>query len=147
MNLPATRTASAEHVSRNAMFWRPDARVDEARRHHGWNAFHRQCGRAGLYFDDIEAAGRGYSCITFRLEKRGDGYVSYLVAKGAGRTVMDAVLSGFDESVAAGWPVPAEVRELLTAPPPRAAPVVPDISDDDLLGGPVAVTVDDTELV
>lgn len=137
--------------SRNMMFWRADARVDEARKHHGWREFHRRCGEAGLYFDDIEAAGREYTALAFRLQRSGDAYLRFKVADGRGRGVIPAVLAAFEAAVSAGWPVDPALAQLLQSDRPAPAPA-PANSDNDLnvlLGDPeppASPAIDDWEL-
>lgn len=81
--------------SLNTVFFRHDARVEDARKHPAWKSFHRACGQMGLYFDDIERIGtRGtrYSALAFRVEPRPNHFNRYSVAKGEGDGPIGAVL-------------------------------------------------------
>lgn len=127
------RDSSADRPigSRNTMFWRSDPKIDEARRHPGWKEFHRRCGLAGLYFDDIEASGREYSALAFRLQRSGEIYLRFRIAEGRGRGVIPAVLAAFRAAHDSGWAVDPALADLLgdtPAPPPSA------VEFDDLLG-------------
>lgn len=129
----------AEAIRHISHFLRLDPQIEDARKHKGWANFHRECGAQGLYFDDIAKAGRGYSAISFRLEKHGDTYQSFRVSKGTGRTPIDAVLSAFDEAVIGGFAVDSTLYGLLA----EAAPQVMPDDLDMLLGEPVSVAADE----
>lgn len=61
---------STPHQSRHTLFFRRDEVVEAARKRPGWRDFHRVCGQHGIYFDDIESAGKrqGYRAIAFELD-------------------------------------------------------------------------------
>lgn len=102
------------HVTSHMRF---DLQIDAARKHKGWVTFHRECGRAGLFFDAIEKQGRGYSAISFRMEKSGENWTSYRVSKGSGSGVIEAVLSAFDGAVGAGFAIDVRLRLPLAGEP------------------------------
>jgi hypothetical protein len=131
----------ADAVRHITHFLRLDQQIEAARKHKNWPAFHRECGAQGLYFDNIEKQGRGYGCISFRLEKHGDTYQSFRVSTGSGRGVIDAVLSCFDAAVKQGFAVDPTLGGMLTD---TAPPVAPDDLDA-LLGltEPVAESEDE----
>lgn len=104
----------AEPVRHVAKFWRLDQQIEAARKHAGWATFHRECGAQGLFFDDIEKQGRGYSAISFRVETRGEYYATFRVSKGTGRSPIDAVLGAFTAAVDAGFAVDPTLGALLT---------------------------------
>lgn len=106
-----------EHRSRNSMFWQgPDPEVAACKKHPGWQSFHRECGKHGLYFDDIDRIGktRRFQAVTFTLRRHGRDYSMIHVAKAEAVGAMAAVLAAFDASIAAGHRVPAQLRDLLS---------------------------------
>lgn len=125
--------------SKNTMFYTHDTALEALHRVPSWVQFHKQCGVQGLFFDDIEKEGRrgAYSAVSFRLEKR-DGFIRYLVARGKGADPIAAVLDTFENSIAAGFPVTPELRNLFDAP------AAPDSVDyDDILGGETPIDYED----
>jgi len=78
------------------MFWRPDPAIDAARRQPGWYAFHRACGRLGVYFDHPGRSARGgvYEVLCFTV--RGDR--QYELARGHGPTPVAALADAHDRS-------------------------------------------------
>ena len=95
------------YVPKNSCFYMIDKVVEEARKHSGWVSFHRECGREGLYFNDIDKDGRkSYTAVAVRVEKDRRGFIiPYLVSRGKGKTPIDAVLDAFNGAVAAGFKV------------------------------------------
>jgi hypothetical protein len=115
---------SEVHRSRNTMFWRRDERVHAASKHPGWATFHRACGKAGLFFDDIDPIGRGsdYGAVTFRVEQNRRGLlIRYLVANGRGNGPIPAVIDAYRNSIDAGFAVPAGLEALLADAPEKSA--------------------------
>lgn len=95
--------------------WKLDPNVTAARKLPGWGAFHAFCGTIRLYFDHIEKEARQYACDAFTL----DGRVPVHLAKGRGKTVIDALRDAHDRSGRAT----AETRRLLD--------VIEGVPDDD----------------
>lgn len=128
--------------STNTMFWRPDPRVKAASAHPGWAAFHRCCGKTGLFFDDVEAVPGSrseYRALAFRLGNGAARYDRFKVAVGHGKGPIAAVRDAFALSVAAGWPVDPAVAALLDDDRPAFAAesvAAPEIELNDLLGDP-----------
>jgi len=120
----------------NSMFWFVDKEVEAARKHPGWKQFHRECGKAGLYFDDIErSAGRRspYTAYAYSLSKSRRGfYQQNLVARGRAPTPNAVVLDCFDKAVAAGFDVDPSLRNLLVGD--AVAPPADDDEFADILG-------------
>lgn len=114
----------SRHISPNKMFYRgADARVQEARKHPAWATFHRECAKAGLFFDDIDPEGKGYGAVTFRIE----GSTRHLVSCGKGALPIDATRDAFRAAVAAGFAVAPELEQLFDQihmlPVPDVAPL------------------------
>jgi hypothetical protein len=87
---------SAPYTPKAEMTWRLDPEVEAARRLPGWAEFHRACGAAGVFYDHIEReSGKrsDYVATAFGVTPRGSVYVSHLIAKGRGKTPLEAVLS------------------------------------------------------
>lgn len=123
----------APHVSRNTMMWSADKNVEAARKHAGWAQFHRECGKHGLYFDDIEPCGRSrYQALTFRLM----GNVSFRVSRGEGKTVIAACLDALKAAEVAGFPITGDPGRLFAdAPGPADIMALLDSTDlEELLG-------------
>lgn len=125
------------HITR---FMRMDDRVQKARQHRGWRDFHRQCGEAGLFFDHIEKQGRGYHAVAFRVERRGEFFASFVLARGSGREPIDAVLSAFHEAVKVHPRAKPELADLLSDG--SSVSIIPDDLDA-LLGGAPATEIMD----
>lgn len=139
---------SEPHRSRNTMFWRRDEFVAAASKHPGWAPFHRACGQAGLFFDDIDPVGddgkkdvtkrptRGYGAVTFRLE----GTRAFHVSKGKGESPIAAVIDAYRKAIEAGFEVPAGLEAMFDdipaakTPPPPPPPAPVEEIDDDIMG-------------
>lgn len=120
------------HRSRNTMFWRRDPFVAEASKHPGWNQFHRECGKAGLFFDDVDPVGddgkdvtrrpkRGYSAVAFRVE---DGRYRYVVAQGRGEGPIAAVIAAYRAAIDEGFAAPAGLDAIFDDTPTGADPLM-----------------------
>lgn len=74
-------------------FWRPDAAIDELRKRDGWQDFHREAGKRGLYFDLTVKEGRRYKNTVFSLTRssKRDFYQTIFVADGEGKTPFEAM--------------------------------------------------------
>lgn len=119
------------------MFWRKDENVARASRHPNWAAFHRACGAAGLFFDDIDPVDdnlkdvtnlprKGYRAVTFRIERRSYGVdVSHVVSRGRGPDPIAAVIDAYRQALDAGYPVPADLDAMFDTVEPLP---VPDLS-------------------
>lgn len=129
------------HHSRNFMFWKgPHPALTAARKQPGWADFHRECGRHGLYFDDIDPAqGRGFRATAFRL-KRGTEFTRIHVADGRGATPIAALLATAAVARANGFPLPEDVDQLLSS-----APASIDVLD--VLGDAPPAAVDPMEIL
>lgn len=116
---------TVQHAT-NVMFWFVDKEIEAARRSPGWVEFHRECGKAGLYFDDIERSGgrrSAYGAWAYSASKDSRGfYVKHMVARGRAATPIAVTLECFDKAVAAGFPVDPAVRDLLTKSSPALSP-------------------------
>lgn len=133
MTQPAER-----HRSKNTMFWRVDQKLKALYRDPRWVAFHRACGKEGLFFDDIDPIndnpkvdvtdkmrGRGYQAIAFRIGKdRGGFLIQELCGRGTGQTPVDAVISAYRDAIERGDAVPPGLESILLAP---------EKGDDDIL--------------
>lgn len=96
------------------MMWKPDPAIEAARKLPGWGAFHRECGKVGLFFDHPEREGRrgAWGFDAFTVEAR----VPRLLVTGKGATVIDALTDAHDRS-GRGNPETARLLAALTAPP------------------------------
>lgn len=123
--------AAVKHHSTNALFWRgPTAAVREAAKHPGWAEFHRQAGKVGLFFDDIEPAGRtGYGAVAFRIERERGYCVRYVVAQGKGDGPIEAVLDALNKAPALAREEAERLSGLLGDAPVIEMLPVPDTSD------------------
>lgn len=132
--------AGQRHVSKNTMFWRADEKLKALMRDPRWPAFHRACGREGLFFDDIDPIndkphkdvtdamrGGGYQAVAFRAEKdRSGSYISVFCGRGTGQGPVDAVIAAYQDAIKRGDPVAHGHETILTA---EVAAVAPDAID------------------
>lgn len=91
------------------LMWRLDPQITEARRHVGWESFHRVCGRSGLFFDHPTKDGKGWKVDAFTLAAR----VPTLLATGKGKTVASAVEDAYRQSGRSVAGAEAELDRLL----------------------------------
>lgn len=71
------------------MMWSVDPNVDAARKHAGWQEFHRAAGRVGVFFDHmVRESRRGqYTCDAFTTSEK--------LATGRGATVIASVADAY----------------------------------------------------
>lgn len=91
------------------MLWKIDPQITEARRHVGWDTFHRVCGKDGLYFDHPQKDGKAWKVDAFTLAAR----VPTLLATGKGKTVVSAVEDAYQRSGRTVAGAEAELDRLL----------------------------------
>lgn len=132
------------------MFWRADERLVALGRDPRWAAFHRACGRDGLFFDDIDPLndditkdvtdkmrGRGYQAVAFRVDKdRGGFLISVFCGRGTGQGPVEAVIAAYRDAIERGDPVTRGHEVILLEDPAGVQTlVVPDLSDiNELIG-------------
>jgi len=103
-------TAAQQYAPRNTMMWKTDPGVEKARRQFGWREFHKECGRQGLYFDDIEPKGRGYEATAFTLQGR---FYKVKLVTATGKTPIDACVAAMRAS---GHPLTGDPATLFDEP-------------------------------
>jgi hypothetical protein len=116
------------HRSKNTMFWRADEKLKALLRDPRWVAFHRACGREGLFFDDIDPInddyskeavtdkmrGRGYQAIAFRVGKDKGGFdIQEFRGRGTGQGPVEAVIAAYQNAIERGDPVSHGLEEIL----------------------------------
>lgn len=80
------------------VLWRSDPLVDAARKLPTWALFHRVCGKANLFFDNIEREGRRgqFSAHAFTLV--GPKKQTMHAATGKGKTPIEALVAAYRAS-------------------------------------------------
>lgn len=128
--------AGQRHRPKNTMFWRADERLKVLGRDPRWCAFHRACGKEGLFFDDIDPIndephkdvtdkmrGRGYQAIAFRVDKdRGGFLISVFSGSGTGQGPVEAVIAAYRDAIERGDTVTTGLESILLTETPQPAP-------------------------